>query len=183
MDEPAHPCNKKDETIAGFIPIFRGAAIKAEEEWGKKKPQAGLSLCHPLSSPWSFWAEIQKSKVPQFQLPPEGTALWQENPALLVGKMKFHIYFCRKKPAKIQWETASGTGRDVCAHPTLPVLLKTASGCCGEMGHYKKTVWTAERQLHIQIIQQNRDLPPKSRAGVQTPPHKHKHLLNDVGYC
>lgn len=33
--------------------------------------------------------------MPQLQLPPEAAGLWQGNPALLTGRMKFHICLYR----------------------------------------------------------------------------------------
>lgn len=119
--------------------------------------------------------------MPQLQPPPEGAGVWQENPAQLVRKMKLPICLCRTNLQKSSGKQPLALA-EMCV-PIPPVFLKTASGCCGEMRHYKKTVWTAERQLHIQIIQQNRDLPPRSRAGMQATSNKHEHLSNDAGYC
>lgn len=85
------------------------------------------------------------------------------------------------KTANLEEGQSPTLARDVCAHPITPAFLWTASGCCDELRHYKKTVWRTERQPHIQITQQNRDLSPNSRVGMQTIRNKHKNLLNGAG--
>lgn len=143
---------------------------------------ADLTHCYSLSSPWSCWAGNSKEQRQQSSSTSAVSGRSRTRAGKSVSahrKDELPHLPSQNKTAKIRGDHSPTLVRDVCTHP------RRKDDSCLPPNSFRLLLWwneTLQEDSYNQISQQNRDLFPNSRTGIETILNKFKCLFNGASY-